>query len=401
MRKLDQFDFDNQKVLVRVDFNVPLNDDFRVVDDTKIRASLPTIRKILDGGGAVIIMSHLGRPKGHEERFSQKHIVSSLSSLLGVDVKFAYDTIGEKVRELAFNLHPGEVLLLENTRFYEEEKTGNDIFARHLASMADIYINDAFATAHRAHASTTIVAKHFSGQQKGFGELMAAEIRHADEAMNNTSKPFTLILGGSKVSDKIEVIHNMLPKIDNLLIGGAMAYTFFKSLGGEIGKSSFEEDKLDVARSVIEKANEHKVRLILPEDSITADDFSNDAKIEISENMSINEKFMGLDIGPKAIDSFIPVILESNKILWNGTMGVYEMSNFSQGTRKIGEAIFEATKKGAFSLVGGGDTVAAVKKFGQIEQVTFASTGGGALLQYFEGKELPGIKAIKQTAVQD
>jgi phosphoglycerate kinase len=394
MTNIDSYDFEGKKVLIRVDFNVPLDDDFNVTDDTKIRASLQTLRKILSDGGSPIVMSHLGRPKGKEDRFSLRHVQQTVSDLLDAPVKMARDCIGSSVKNIAEALQSGEVLLLENTRFYDEEKMGDEDFAKQLAELGDVYVNDAFATAHRAHASTTIIANQFPAEHKMFGYLMAAEIDNAEKTLNSEDKPFTVILGGAKVSDKILLIEQLMEKADNILIGGAMAYTFFRAMGGETGNSMTEEDKIDVAKSIIDKAKAVGVNLIIPLDSVNASEFSNDAAINNSDVPNVPDGFMGLDIGPKTIEAYTDAILSAKKILWNGTMGVYEMSNFAQGTQKIGDLVAEATRNGAYSLIGGGDTVAAIKKLGLRNHMSYSSTGGGALLTYFEGKELPGITAI-------
>ncbi len=395
MLTVDQYNFSGKKAIMRVDFNVPLNDKHEVTDDTRIRAALPTIRKILADGGSAILMSHLGRPKeGPEDKFSLRHVVSNLSDHLGIPVKFADDCIGEKTLEMKKSLRAGEVLLLENLRFYKEETKGDEEFARKLAEGADVYVNDAFGTAHRAHASTTIVAKFFPND-KLFGYLINNELNAMDTVLNSADKPFTAIMGGAKVSDKILVIENLLDKVDNLIIGGGMTYTFIKARGGEIGNSLCEEDKLDVANELVKKAAQKGVNLILPVDHVMADKFDNDAATKKGEIDEGREGWMGLDIGEESVKKFRDVILNSKTILWNGPMGVFEMENFRKGTVAIAEAIAEATAKGAFSLVGGGDSVAAVNKFGLADKVSYVSTGGGAMLEYIEGKELPGIKAIR------
>jgi len=395
MKTVEDYNFSGQKALVRVDFNVPLDDNQKITDDSRIVAVLPTLFKILYDGGSVILMSHLGRPKeGREEKFSLIHLVDHLSELLGTKVKFCEDCKGGEVQDIATSLKAGEVLLLENVRFYKGENKGDEHFAKELAKLGDVYVNDAFGTAHRAHASTTIVALYFPAEKKMFGLLMAKEIENAERGLNSDERPFTAIVGGAKVSDKILVIENLLDKLDNLLIGGGMTYTFYKSLGGEVGKSLVEEKKLAVARSIIKKAKENKVNLVLPPDSLAGSHFSAEAQTAVHDNMHIPDDWIGLDIGPQAIEKYRSIILKSKKILWNGAVGVYEMAPFANGTKIIGEAIAEATRNGCYSLIGGGDTVAALKKFDLYDKVTFASTGGGALLQYFEGKELPGIRAI-------
>ncbi len=394
MKTIDQANFSGKKVLIRVDFNVPLDKDFNITDDNRITAALPTIKKILQDGGAVILMSHLGRPKdGPTDKYSLKHIVPHLSDLLGQQVEFANDCIGQEAIDKAKALQPGEVLLLENLRFYKEEEKGDVGFAKKLAALGNIYVNDAFGTAHRAHASTSVIAQFFP-DAKYFGYLMASELENAEKVLNNPAKPFTAIMGGAKVSDKIELIERLLDKVDNLIIGGGMTYTFFKAEGGQIGKSLVEEDKLDLAKSLIQKAKDKGVNLILPVDSVIADNFSNDANTEIAKNDHIKEGWMGLDIGPEAIEAFSKVIEGSKTILWNGPMGVFEMDKFEKGTKSVAEAIVKATENGAFSLIGGGDSAAAISKFNLTSHVSYVSTGGGALLEYMEGKELPGVKAI-------
>ncbi|MFC2115463.1 phosphoglycerate kinase [Bacteroidota bacterium] len=396
MYTIDNYNFTDKKVIMRVDFNVPLNSSFEVTDDTRIRAALPSIRKILEKGGSTILMSHLGRPKeGPEEKFSLKHLVPVLSGLLGQDVKFAPDCIGEETLQIKKSLQPGEVLLLENLRFYKQETKGEEEFAKKLGEGADIYVNDAFGTAHRAHASTTIVAQFFPGNSM-FGYLITNELKSMDKVMYESEKPFTAIMGGAKVSDKILLIENLMEKCDNMIIGGGMTYTFIKAMGGNIGASLCEEDKLDLAKELIEKAKAMGVRLLLPVDNVVADKFDNEAETLITSVDNVPGGWMGLDIGPETIRLFSEVILASKTILWNGPMGVFEMENFQKGTRSVAESIVEATSAGAFSLVGGGDSVAAVNKYNMKEKVSFVSTGGGAMLEYIEGKELPGIKAIRQ-----
>ena len=394
MKTVDQIKFLGKKALIRVDFNVPLDKDFNITDDNRMTAALPTIKKILNDGGAVILMSHLGRPKdGPEDKFSLRHLVPHLSDLLGQQVEFANDCIGPEAVDKAKALAPGQVLLLENLRFYKEEEKGDKGFAEKLAALGDIYVNDAFGTAHRAHASTSIIAQFFP-DAKCFGYLMAAELANAEKVLNNAEKPFTAIMGGAKVSDKIELIERLMDKVDNLIIGGGMAYTFAKAQGGHIGKSLVEEDKLDLANELIKKAKDRGINLLLPTDSIIADNFSNDANTDIANNDSIKDGWMGLDIGPASIKVFSKVVENSKTILWNGPMGVFEMAKFEQGTKAIADAVVKATENGAFSLIGGRDSVAAVSKFGLIEDVSYVSTGGGALLEYMEGKELPGVAAI-------
>ena len=394
MKTIDQISFAGKKALVRVDFNVPLDKDYNITDDNRMTAALPTINKILKDGGAVILMSHLGRPKGGpEEKFSLKHLVPHLSDLLGQQVEFADDCIGPEAVEKAGALQSGEVLLLENLRFYKEEENGDAGFAEKLSKLGDIYVNDAFGTAHRAHASTAVIAQFFPNA-KYFGYLMAAELQNAEKVLNNAARPFTAIMGGAKVSDKIELIERLLDKVDSLIIGGGMAYTFAKAQGGKIGKSLVEEDKLSLALELIDKAKSKGVNLLLPTDSIVADNFSNDAHTGIAQNNAIDDGWMGLDIGPDSIGEFTKVVEGSKTILWNGPMGVFEMEKFEKGTKAIADAVVKATENGAFSLIGGGDSAAAVAKFNLTDDVSYVSTGGGALLEYMEGKELPGVKAI-------
>ena len=396
MKTVDQINFLGKRALIRVDFNVPLDKDYHITDDNRMTAALPTIKKILKDGGEVILMSHLGRPKdGPTEKYSLKHLVPHLSDLLGQHVEFADDCIGPEAVEKAKNLAKGQVLLLENLRFYKEEEKGDVEFAKKLAALGDVYVNDAFGTAHRAHASTAVIAQFFP-EAKCFGYLMAAELANAEKVLNGAEKPFTAIMGGAKVSDKIELIERLMDKVDNLIIGGGMAYTFAKAQGGHIGKSLVEEDKLDLANSLIEKAKEKGVNLLLPTDSIIADNFSNDANTDIAGNDNIKDGWMGLDIGPASIKAFSKVVESSKTILWNGPMGVFEMEKFEQGTKAIAEAVVKATENGAFSLIGGGDSAAAVAKFNFTNEVSYVSTGGGALLEYMEGKELPGVKAINE-----
>lgn len=394
MYTIDNYNFAGKKAIMRVDFNVPLNDSFEVQDDTRIRAALPTIQKILEKGGSTILMSHLGRPKeGPEEKFSLKHVQPVLSELLGQEVKFAPDCIGEETLQMKKSLQPGEVMLLENLRFYKEETKGDEGFAGKLGEGADVYVNDAFGTAHRAHASTTIVAQFFPGDSM-FGYLITNELRSMDRVLHESQKPFTAVMGGAKVSDKILIIEHLMEKCDNLIIGGGMTYTFIKAQGGNIGASLCEEDKLDLAREIIEKAKAKGVRLLLPVDNVVADRFDNEAETRITSVDDVPDGWMGLDIGPETIKLFSEAIAASRTILWNGPMGVFEMENFQKGTRNVAEAITEATSAGAFSLVGGGDSVAAVNKYKMKDKVSYVSTGGGAMLEYIEGKELPGIKAI-------
>ena len=396
MKTVDQINFRGKKALVRVDFNVPLDANYHITDDNRITAALPTIKKILNDGGAVILMSHLGRPKdGPTEKYSLKHLVPHLSDLLGQQVQFADDCIGPQAIEKAKALAPGEVLLLENLRFYKEEEKGDKEFAQKLAALGDVYVNDAFGTAHRAHASTAVIAQFFP-EAKCAGYLLAAEVNNAEKVLNNAERPFTAIMGGAKVSDKIELIEQLMGKVDNLIIGGGMAYTFAKAQGGKIGKSLVEADKLDLANDILAKAKARGINILLPTDSIIADAFSNDANTEIAQNDNIKDDWMGLDIGPDSIKAFSKVVESSKTILWNGPMGVFEMEKFEQGTKAIAEAVVRATQNGAFSLIGGGDSAAAVAKFNFTNDVSYVSTGGGALLEYMEGKELPGVKAIKE-----
>ena len=404
LKTIDEVNFSGKKALIRVDFNVPLDKQYNITDDSRIKAAIPTIKKILADGGCVILMSHLGRPlkKLKEDgsvdyvKYSLKHVVDRTAELTGVKVKFADDCVNEDAVQQSKSLKPGEILLLENLRFHKEEEKGDVAFAQQLATLGDIYVNDAFGTAHRAHASTAVIAQFFKGKSL-FGYVMAGELKNANRLMNNAEKPFTAIMGGAKVSDKILLIEKLMERVDNLIIGGAMSYTFFKAKGGKIGNSLIEEDKLDLALKIIKMADEKGVNLLLPPDSIIADKFDRDAKTAICSNMEIPDGWMGLDIGPQAISSFTEVIKKSKSILWNGPMGVFEMTAFENGTRKIAESIVEATKNGAFSLVGGGDSAAAVNQFRLGSEVSYVSTGGGALLEYFEGKELPGVKMIMES----
>ena len=394
MKTIAEFNFKDKKALVRVDFNVPLDQDFNITDDKRMRAALPTLQKILDDGGAVILMSHLGRPKGSpSDKYSLKHILGDLSRMLDLPVKFAADCIGAEAQNKARNLYPGEVLLLENLRFHAEEEKGDKTFAEALSQLGDIYVNDAFGTAHRAHASTAVVAQFFPNACC-FGYLMAEELQNAEKVMHHAARPFTAIMGGAKVSDKILLIENLLDKVDNLIIGGGMAYTFAKAQGGEIGNSLLEADRMALCLELLEKAKAKGVQLILPLDSVIADRFDNDAEKATADTGKIPANWMGLDIGPKTSAAFAEVLKNSKTILWNGPMGVFEMANFEQGTRAVANAVVDATRNGAFSLIGGGDSAAAIAKFGLETQVSYVSTGGGALLEYMEGKELPGVKAI-------
>ena len=416
---IDKFNFAGKKAFVRVDFNVPLDENFNITDDTRMRAALPTLKKILADGGSIIIGSHLGRPKGATDKFSLKHIIGHLSDLLGVEVQFANDCMGEEAAVKAAALQPGEVLLLENLRFYAEEegkprglaedatdeekaaakaavKESQKEFTKKLASYADCYVNDAFGTAHRAHASTALIAKYFDKDHKMFGFLMEKEVAAVDKVLKDIKRPFTAIMGGSKVSSKIEIIENLLGKVDNLILTGGMTYTFVKAQGGQIGNSIVENDKLDLALDIIAKAKEQGVNLVLAVDDKIADKFANDANTKYCPVNNVPEGWMGMDIGPETMANFTKVILESKTILWNGPTGVFEFDNFSTGSRVVGEAIGEATGNGAFSLVGGGDSVACVNKFGLAGNVSYVSTGGGALLEAIEGKVLPGIAAIQE-----
>ncbi|HEY0653989.1 MAG TPA: phosphoglycerate kinase [Chryseosolibacter sp.] len=394
MKTIKDINFKGKRALIRVDFNVPLDKGFNVTDDNRIRATIPTLQKILADGGSCVLMSHLGRPKeGPEEKYSLKHTIKTTEKLLGRAVQFANDCIGEEAKTKAANLKPGEVLLLENLRFYKEEEKGDVAFAEKLSKLGDVYVNDAFGTAHRAHASTTIVAQFF--KEKCAGLVMAAELDNAKKVLEKADKPFTAIMGGAKISDKILIIEKLLDKVDHLIIGGGMAYTFFKALGGNIGNSLVEADKLDLAKDLIQKAKAKGVELHLPIDSVIADKFDANANTDKANNNAIPNGWMGLDIGPQASQVFSEVVKKSKTILWNGPMGVFEMAKFETGTRKIAEAVVEATKRGGFSLIGGGDSAAAVAQFGVSDQVSYVSTGGGALLEYFEGKVLPGVKALE------
>jgi phosphoglycerate kinase len=393
MKNLNDLNFKNKRALIRVDFNVPLDKSFNVTDDNRIRATIPTLKKILKDGGSCVLMSHLGRPKeGPEEKFSLKHTIKTTEQLLGTTVKFAADCIGADSYKLSAALKPGEVLILENLRFYKEEEKGDSSFAEKLSKHGDVYVNDAFGTAHRAHASTTIVAQFF--KEKAAGYVMAAELANAEKVLGNAVKPFTAIMGGAKISDKILIIEKLLDKVDHLIIGGGMAYTFFKALGGSIGNSLVEADKLDLAKELIQKAKAKGVELHLPIDSVVADKFDANANTKLSNNNSIENGWVGLDIGPQAREVFSKVVEQSKTILWNGPMGVFEMQKFEGGTKAIAEAVVRATSQGAFSLIGGGDSAAAVAQFGFEDKVSYVSTGGGALLEYFEGKVLPGVKAL-------
>ncbi len=395
MYKIDGYDFNGKRALIRVDFNVPLDKEtLEIVDDTRIRAALPTIKSILEKGGSVVLMSHLGRPKeGFEDKYSLKHIVTRVSELLGREVKFATDCIGKETLEMSANLKPGEILLLENLRFYKQETAGTDSFAQELAKHGDVYVNDAFGTAHRAHASTTVIANYFPND-KMFGYLLEKEIENVDKVLNAKEKPVTAIVGGAKVSSKITIIERLLSKVDYLIVGGGMAYTFVKAMGGKVGNSLVEDDYLETAREILAKAKEENVNVIIPVDTIIADKFDNNANRQTVDINEIPDGWMGLDIADKTSEMCREVILNSKVILWNGPMGVFEMENFQQGTLDVANAIVEATENGAFSLIGGGDSVAAINKFHLADKVSYVSTGGGAMLEYLEGIELPGVAAI-------
>lgn len=393
MKTINDINFKNKKALIRVDFNVPLNEHFEVTDDTRIVSARPTIIKILEDGGSCILMSHLGRPKGIQDEFSLRHIVSKIENVLGIQIKFAANCVGQEVEEMAKNLNPGEILLLENLRFHKEEEQGEVGFAKQLSNLGDVYVNDAFGTAHRAHASTTIIAQFFP-DRKCFGYLMAQEIESINKVMKSGEKPVLAILGGAKVSSKITIIENILGKVDHLIIGGGMTFTFVKAQGGHIGDSICEDDKTDLALSILEQAKQKNVQIHLPVDVVAADAFSNDAKTQIMDVYHIADGWQGLDAGPKSLEDFHKIVTQCKTILWNGPLGVFEMENFAKGTIALGNFIAEATKNGAFSLVGGGDSVAAVKEFGFEDKVSYVSTGGGAMLESLEGKTLPGIAAI-------
>lgn len=394
MKTIEDYNFQNKKALIRVDFNVPLNDDLEVTDTSRIEAAKPTIIKVLEDGGSAILMSHLGRPEGVEQKFSLENLVSKVSEIIGVKVKFVPECIGEVAKEAAEELQPGEVLLLENLRFHPEEKKGDDEFAKELSILGDIYVNDAFGTAHRAHASTTIIAKYFD--EKCFGYLLAKEIESLEKVLGSSEKPVTAVLGGAKVSTKITVIENILDKVDHLIIGGGMTYTFIKAQGGNIGNSLVEEDKQDLALKILKTAKSKGVQIHLPVDAVIADSFSELANTEVVPVDEIPDGWMGLDIGPDTVKNFGEILEQSKTILWNGPMGVFEMKPFAKGTIAVGEYVASATKKGAFSLVGGGDSVAAVKKYSLEDKVSYVSTGGGAMLEMLEGKSLPGIEAMKK-----
>ena len=395
MKHLDTFSFQNRRFLIRVDYNIPMDSDLNITDDTRMRATLPTINKIISSGGSVVLMSHRGRPKGQDDSLSMRHLVAHLSDLLSQEVKFIDQCVGDRAVEASKSLKSGEVLLVENLRFHTEETAGDKDFAKQLSELGDVYVNDAFGTAHRAHASTAIIAQFFK-QNKCFGYVMANEIENIDKVVSGAKKPFTAIMGGAKVSSKITIILRMLEEVDNLIIGGGMSYTFVKAKGGEVGSSLVEEDKLDLALEIIETAKAKGVRLCIPTDSMNADKFDNEANKEYSLAGNVPEGFMGLDIGYQTAQQFTEVIEQSATVLWNGPMGVFEMENFSQGTKTIADALVKATQKGAFTLVGGGDSVAAINKYNLSDKVSYVSTGGGAMLEYLEGKALPGIAAITQ-----
>jgi phosphoglycerate kinase len=396
MSKFQDFNFKGKKVLIRVDFNVPLDKEYSITDDTRIRAAVPTIKKILSNGGSAILMSHLGRPKeGPTDKYSLKHLLKRISKLIGTDVQFANDCIGEEAYQKAKALQPGQVLLLENLRFYKEEEKGDEAFAEKLSKLGDVYVNDAFGTAHRAHASTAVIAKFFSKENKMFGLLMESEVSSAEKVLHSAEKPFCAIIGGAKVSDKILIIENLLERATDIIIGGGMAYTFFKAMGGQVGKSLVEEDRLGTAKELLKKAEAKGVNIHLPSDSIIADKFAEDAEVSSALSNTVPDGWMGLDIGQMACEMFTKVIHNSKTILWNGPMGVFEMQKFQHGTKCVAQAIAEATSNGAFSLIGGGDSVSAINQFDFADKVSYVSTGGGAMLEYFEGKELPGIAAIK------
>lgn len=397
MKNIDQYDLRGKRCLIRVDFNVPLDSNFTITDDTRIRAALPTIKKILSSGGSVILMSHLGRPKdGPVDKYSLRHILPDLEKKLGQKVKFADDCIGNQATELSTSLKPGEVLLLENLRFYKEEEKGDEDFAKKLALLGDVYINDAFGTAHRAHASTSIIVRFFPGACL-FGYLMQDEVMSLEKVVKHADKPFTAVLGGAKVSGKIEIINNLLDKVDNLIIGGGMAYTFAKAMGGTIGDSLIEDDLMETALAAMAKAKKNGVNLLIPSDTVIAQSFSNDSPKKVCKTAEIPSGWMGLDIGDETIKNFSETIKNSKTILWNGPMGVFEFDNFAHGTIAIAHAIADATDSGAYSLVGGGDSVAAVNKYNLADKVSYVSTGGGAMLEYIEGKDLPGVSAILAT----
>ncbi|MHB8259702.1 MAG: phosphoglycerate kinase [Bacteroidia bacterium] len=396
MKTVDSINFANESAIIRVDFNVPLNERFEVTDETRIRAAIPSIKKILKDGGSVVLMSHLGRPKeGPSDKYSLKHILKNVSSALGVEVKFANDCISDEAFSTSSSIESGEVLMLENLRFYKEEEKGDPTFAKKLAKHGTVYVNDAFGTAHRAHASTTVIANYFDAAHKCFGYVMASEVASISKVLHHSEKPFTAIIGGAKVSDKILIIEQLMNKAQHIIIGGGMAFTFVKAIDGKIGKSLCEEDRLDVAKSLIDKAKQKSVQLHLPVDAVIADNFSNDANYKNCAINNIPDGWMGLDIGAESVKQFSEVILKSKTILWNGPMGVFEMSHFEYGTKAVAESIIQSTVHGAYSLIGGGDSVAAINKYKMADKVSYVSTGGGALLEYIEHGSLPGVKAIE------
>jgi len=394
MKTISSFDFAGKKAVVRVDFNVPLNDKYEITDETRIKATIPTITKILNDGGSCVLMSHLGRPKeGPAEKYSLKHLVKRLSEVFGANVKFASDCIGDEALALASSLQPGEILLLENLRFYKEEEKGDVEFAKKLARYGNVWVNDAFGTAHRAHASTAIMGQFFA--DKVCGQVMQAELDNAEKVLGNPDRPFTAIMGGAKISDKILVIEKLLDKVDNLIIGGGMSYTFAKAFGGSIGKSICENDKLELAKEIVAKAEKKGVKLYLPTDTVIADDFNNNANRKTVESNAILDGWEGMDIGPKTVEMFSKVIESSKTVMWNGPMGVFEFPNFAVGTESVAKAVVSATNNGGYSLIGGGDSASAINNLGFGDKVSYVSTGGGALLEYLEGKELPGVTALK------
>jgi len=394
MKTISSFDFAGKKAVVRVDFNVPLNDKYEITDETRIKATIPTITKILNDGGSCVLMSHLGRPKeGPAEKYSLKHLVKRLSEVFGANVKFASDCIGDEALALASSLQPGEILLLENLRFYKEEEKGDVEFAKKLARYGNVWVNDAFGTAHRAHASTAIMGQFFA--DKVCGQVMQAELDNAEKVLGNPDRPFTAIMGGAKISDKILVIEKLLDKVDNLIIGGGMSYTFAKAFGGSIGKSICENDKLELAKEIVAKAEKKGVKLYLPTDTVIADDFNNNANRKTVESNAIPDGWEGMDIGPKTVEMFSKVIESSKTVMWNGPMGVFEFPNFAIGTESVAKAVVSATNNGGYSLIGGGDSASAINNLGFGDKVSYVSTGGGALLEYLEGKELPGVTALK------
>jgi len=394
MKTISSFDFAGKKAVVRVDFNVPLNDKYEITDETRIKATIPTITKILNDGGSCVLMSHLGRPKeGPAEKYSLKHLVKRLSEVFGANVKFASDCIGDEALALASSLQPGEILLLENLRFYKEEEKGDVEFAKKLARYGNVWVNDAFGTAHRAHASTAIMGQFFA--DKVCGQVMQAELDNAEKVLGNPDRPFTAIMGGAKISDKILVIEKLLDKVDNLIIGGGMSYTFAKAFGGSIGKSICENDKLELAKEIVAKAEKKGVKLYLPTDTVIADDFNNNANRKTVESNAILDGWEGMDIGPKTVEMFSKVIESSKTVMWNGPMGVFEFPNFAIGTESVAKAVVSATNNGGYSLIGGGDSASAINNLGFGDKVSYVSTGGGALLEYLEGKELPGVTALK------